>query len=533
MPEACAMRWRDVTARDRALVHACALAGVAVRIWYQHGRSFVGDEVGSLRWIEMPYGFLLTHFMDPWLSMNVYLAGLKALDTWSGRSTWVLIAPSLLASAATVVLTATLALRTAGPQIAVASAMLVAFNPYLVGFGVQIRSYMPYTACALAALVAALDWRAERTARRGVACAAWFGAATLLHLNAAYLLPGLAVAALHGDGRAPGRLVWDKELRTLVVPLAVAGLVVGLAYLPMAPDLRAVRAQWSEPAPSRPDALAWIAGAWLGGGWRGLPASFLTGLGLWYAVENRRSTRVLIGVVVLPIVAMSFTGVSHYPWGWARFLLPVLPALLVFTAAGAQIATRGRWTSAALAVGVVWLAWVPVLQAEKDDQRRFPWRTVAAHLDATLRDGDWVVEDGPGHASLLVSATAVERVAKYGSIRRYLRRPKGAGRLVLLDAGEPLRTNAPQVRFGQIQIVVYDARDRETAAAVLEADLVRTLGTRVAPELSGLYGLLLEVRAARGRGDPGAQLTRRFYESSRRTRTWRWMPLAKLPGAED
>src|SRR5437879_5018029 len=81
---------------ERRRLSAITALGLVLRVVYQINRSFVGDEAGTIHWISTSsYGFLFTHFIDPWLSMPIYLMLEKLLAELSGYSEWVLVLPSL------------------------------------------------------------------------------------------------------------------------------------------------------------------------------------------------------------------------------------------------------------------------------------------------------------------------------------------------------------------------------------------------------------------------------------------------------
>ena len=79
------LRLRELSRRERGILLALVVAGAALRIAYQWGRPFTGDEIGTLKFLEEDYGVLLSQF-GSWLTMNVYLAGLKALASEIGRA---------------------------------------------------------------------------------------------------------------------------------------------------------------------------------------------------------------------------------------------------------------------------------------------------------------------------------------------------------------------------------------------------------------------------------------------------------------
>jgi hypothetical protein len=526
-------RLAALPAVSRALLVAVTLAGLGLRLWHQAGRPFVGDEVGTLRYVRESYVFLLTHFRDPWLSMNVYLAAAKALLAAAGGSTWVLVVPSIVASTAVIPATEAVALRVADATVALAAAALVATNPYLVEQGVVIRSYALELACALGALIAVLDWARAPALRAGTSTAVWLAAAVLWNANALYLVPAIALVATLplGQPLAPAG-VRRRAATTLAVPSLVALVVVALAYAPVAADMRAVRANWSAPAPTAMSWLAWVATAWFGRGWAGVPVLALLAVGAWRALDARTPLRALLAVAAVPAILCSWTGLSHYPWGVARFLVIVLPPLLVVLAAGAHVVGRRPW-GAALAVAAVVACWVPQLGALAREQRDRPWPAVATWLRERIGPGtvvvcvDYAQELPPLTLEPLLgdASAAVQDVSALLAPAV----PATTRRLLVVNPHVPLATTATRRRFGGVQVVDYGRGDPAALAGAFAADLERTTAGRVDGELAGHYATLLAVVRARGGTDGDGRLTRLFYLSLQRTRRMRFVPPQQLP----
>src|SRR5262249_1412242 len=162
-------------------------------------------------------------------AMNAYMAFAKSIHDLFGAGAVAI--PSLLGGTALVPLVAACALRVAPVPVALAAAAFVAGNPYLVQQSAELRSYALFECAATASLAAALDWAARPSARAGVRASAWAALAVLLHANGIYLFAPLALLALVpiSQNVAP----WSERrasLGTLLVPAAVAGLVVAAAY---------------------------------------------------------------------------------------------------------------------------------------------------------------------------------------------------------------------------------------------------------------------------------------------------------------
>jgi uncharacterized membrane protein len=200
-------------------------------------RPFVGDEVGTLHWIASGYRFLFTHFIDPWLSTPIYLMLERFIARATDHDTWALVLPSLAAGVATVPLVAALGLRLASVRTALLAASFTAVHPYLVLYGVTIRSYSLMTAFTLAAAVALFDWMRRPSWRSGGACALCVAAALLFNANAIYQMPFFAAVFVHWLVR---RRDGPRAAASLLAPMLLAAAGVALAYAPVLGQMRAV-----------------------------------------------------------------------------------------------------------------------------------------------------------------------------------------------------------------------------------------------------------------------------------------------------
>jgi uncharacterized membrane protein len=214
-----AQRLRDSSAGFLVVLLAITIGGVALRFWYQWGRPFVGDEIGTIHWAKHDYGFILTSVIDPWLQMNAFVAMTKALAEASGWNAWVMNSPTLVAGVASIPLVAALALRVASPAVALTAALFVAANPYMLRWSVVMRAYGLLLAGVVVALIGALVWLRTGRWRDGALCAAGLALALLMHPNALYSAVALVPIVAIG---------WWRERRpvtSMAVPLAVRAIV--------------------------------------------------------------------------------------------------------------------------------------------------------------------------------------------------------------------------------------------------------------------------------------------------------------------
>ncbi len=502
---------RQLSPVERTVLALITVAGAGLRLWYQWGRPFVGDEVGTIIWAKRDYGFIFTSIVEPWLQMNAFVAMTKGLAEASGWNPWVMNLPTLVAGVALVPLVAGVALRVATPAVALVAAALAAGNPYLLLWSVTMRAYALLLVGLLIALMGALDWTRAGRWRDGVVCAAGLALALLMHPNAIYsavaLVPVVAVP-------------WWRERRaptSLLVPLAAAAVVVALFYWPLLPGLRAYSQRGAATPPTTMMWVPWAFGEWFGSGWLGLPSLAVLALGL-----RVPRLRPLFWMIVVPPVLASWAGLSGFPWAMARYLVAIVPPLFVVMAAG--VATLPR-PARLLAVVVLLATWVPQIAAMDREKRRYPWPRAAAYIAATTTSADVLVaaDDSNAHTALHTTASLPADGAAFGTVAAFLASTPPA-RLVVVQAGEPIPARTRQRRFRHIQVLTYAGDARADVAARALDDLERWLGDRIDPALTGPYKLVLELRTALGRGDPDGRWTRAYYECRMRTLKQRFLP---------
>ncbi len=506
------------------------VAGAALRIAFQSGRAFTGDEAGLVLFLPLSYGELLSTFREPWLSMHVYMALTKALSDFGGANAWLMVAPSLVAGLALIPLTAAIALRLASPRVALGAAVLVAANPSLIVYGVQLRSYGLLVALASASFLFFLDWQERGRVRDAWACALAGAGAVLMHAGA--LLFALFIAAwwltrVAADGRS-----WRERWRgtaTLWAPLGVAAAVTLLGYAPLLDDLSGYHGRWSGEPPTSLDYAPWVFGRWFGRGAWGLPSLALLATGLFVGIRLRRPVAGLALSLLVPMAALSFLGVLHFPWGYARYLVPALPLLLILLCSGADAAfgRRAPWIHA-LCIGVVLLGWIPGLGENFEEKRRYPWLAVARFLEDELGPGDALIttDERQLHPETALTALLGSGRAPFRSLATFVE-TTSPGRLVVVNPHEPIVPGDPERlmgRFGDVEILVYGGVDRRRSVAQLAGDLRRSTDGRVAAGLAGQYRLIRNAERLLDDAPPDPRWTALYYESASRTERIRRMP---------
>lgn len=482
---------------QRGLLLAIVLGGALLRIAYQSGRSFAGDEIGTLLFLKEDYAVLLGEFRS-WLTMNVYLAGLKALAAVAGNSPWVLVAPSLLASIAVVPLVAAITLRLSSARHALLAAALVAYNPYLVLYSVQIRSYMLLTLFVLLAILWLLDWQHAPGWRGGCKVAAASTAAFLIHPNGFYSVVALAawlVLLRRLDRPANWTRAQGRALASLLVPSGVMLALAGLVYWPLLDDMAVFRKQWSYTPPTNVAYLPELFENYFGGGYCSLVSLLVLAAGAWRASRENRAVLALALLVGIPMIVASLLGVSHFPWAYARFLIPGLPLLIVFMACAGP--TSGNRLAAGVLAGVPFLAWLPAHVKMFEWKRDYPWNTLRAELSAEVGGSDRILAidgmlkhelsgyDSPYEPRFVSPEGLVQLVPVASELR-----------LIVLSDEPHLVGPEPGRILGNVQVLAYRGQTGAEIALALARDLERMTAGRVESDLTSHYRIAFELYAA-------------------------------------
>lgn len=520
------LRLRDLPATARWLLVLLMIAGALLRAAYQYDRPFVGDEGGTMLYIAKDYRHLLTHFSDPWLSMNVYLCVVKFLAGATGGARWALVLPGFLAGIAAIPLMASLVLRFASRRTALLAAALMAFNPYLVEYGVVIRAYSLFILAVLAMLCALYDWCAGPRWRHGLAFGAWTLLALLMHLNTIYYLLFAAMLFLwrSWSARATPLSELVRASATLAVPVLVALAAAAAAYAPMFEPLREYKLRWSHTPPTPIDYLPQVATRYFGAGFFMLPSLALLAAGLWHASQKNHPLVVLGAAIVLPVAASSLLGSAYLPWAYARYFLPALPLLLIYLACGVGHLAGGRTVPGAALAAVLLASWVPAFRDGFVAKRDYPWIELQARVRQQMKPGDLLLPMDADGVSTGVNLYPYFPPKRFAAVAGYTRaQDAGEGGLIVITPSRPLVTRAPHGRAGKIQWVLYRG-SRTDIARTLLGDLLRTVGNDVSPRLVTHYQMILALGGEFGLPDPNGTFTDRYHRCRAATQRQRFLP---------
>jgi hypothetical protein len=504
----------QLSRKERVVLGAICLCTFALLAALQHGRVFLGDEIGTLRYLKESPSYILTHF-GTWLSMNYFILVEKGVAWLCGAADWRLTLLPIAAAVAIIPLTASLALKfTGSPRSALIAASLAAFNHHLLLWGPQIRAYSLLVALSLLAINEFFHWYRQRDWWSGAQCAGVVLLLLLAHLNGVYtvaflilLLMAESVSAGFSSGR---RFLWDS--RTLWIPLGGVAIIVGIAYWRLLPDIVKINREWGTDTP--PTSMGYIPQvftAFMGVGYAALLSVLLLLAGSWSAIREKRALLLLWGAIILGPILMSLQGVSVPSWAYARYLIFSLPLLLVLIAEGIDWLATHVWMGRGAAVvawgltAIVVLGWIPLVHAQFLAKEEWPYAQVATFLHTQMQESDVIVAGRSIGLSLsqffdnsedriMLPDSYVSKVASN------LDGPLSGRVFYVTGPGFLKDRKAPVRRFGRSEVTIYGG---DTARGLLEqwrADLLhRTAGCIVAP-FQGDYQLLavLEERLPSG-----------------------------------
>lgn len=495
------------------------LIALAIRLVVAWRMPLLGDEVGTWMYMGYDYRFILTTFRDPWLSMGPYIAGTKLWASWVGLDPLALRVPVIVAATFSVPVMAAVVLRLRGtPSVALLAAFLLAVNPCLVSFGVTLRSYSMVVLFTLAALHALLRWMDEPGWGIGVWCGVCCAAALLAHVCTLYYLVFLGLVFVGSMGcpsdRAGLVALWRNSV-SLIVPVAGLVLLASLSYWPQLDDMATFKVFWSGASPTPAAYIPYALEYYFAPGWLQMPTLLLL-LGGWVIVVKKRpALAAFIGAgVAAPMLIYAASGAQHYPWGSARFLIYVLPLLIIQLSFAVEYLTTARWKRLVVCVVLVG-SWCPGLHALYQKGTDRPWGEVAEILREWSRPTDAII--APGNDRLALVPFFTETPDRLVFARDYLTvetDPAIAGHRLFLVTPTKWTSRHPAIRQGNLQITLYVGESRRVTAIALIRDLQENLAGRANPLLAplSLDGLALMETLA-WNAEEQLELQRIYYHS--------------------
>jgi len=460
----------------------------------QHGRVFLGDEIGTLRYLKQTPAYILTHFR-PWLTMNYFILLEKGVASLCGATDWRLTLLPIGAAIAVIPLTASLALKLTGStRTALLAASLAAFNPYLVVVGPMIRAYSLLTAFSLLAINEFFHWRQWPRWWNGVRCAAAVLLLLLAHMNGIYVVAFLVLLLIVESLLGIKRFL--SESRTLLIPLGGVAIIVGLAYWRLLPELAQDTRKWAFDTP--PTSMGYVPPVfitYMGMGYAAWLCLPLLLAGCWSAAREKRALLLLCGAIVLGPVLMSLQGVSIDSGAAARYLIFSLPLLLILMAEGidwlarhVRLQARGAMAAWGLTALVV-ICWTPYIRAQFLAKEWWPYRRVAEFLHGQMQKNDVIVAGWSiGFALSQFFDNSKDRIMlpdRYVStVSKQLDAPL-PGRVFYVTGPSALDRRKVSVRrFDRLEVTTYSGRTAQELLQQWREDLLfRTEARVVAQEL--------------------------------------------------
>jgi hypothetical protein len=304
--------------------------------------------------------------------------------------------------------------------------------------------------------------------------------------------------------------------------MAVAFGAAGAAYLPLLEPMRAFRAGWSDTPPTSWSYLPEMVRLYFGRSAAAVPSLLLLALGAWNASQSNHRLALLGLGVLIPMALASLAGVAVLPWAFARFLVPVLPLLLLFVADGAVRLACSKPAPAAFVVLLLAASWTPALAALVEEKHDYPLIEIARYIE----------EQAPGPGEVLPIGGATRHHLKpYFDEQTFVTAPAlvrgapdGADRLLVVIPDLRIRTASPEQQLGKVQVVTYRGDSRAAIALTLLRELREALGRRVSPKLMEHYRLVLDLLPARASDGLRAEYTALYWKCLVRTKRHRFAP---------
>ena len=499
---------RQLPGRERFALGVIMILALLIRAWFQHDRLFWGDEIGTLYYIETSPEYLLSHFA-PGLTMNYFILAEKGIAWIFGATDWRLTLLPLAGAVATIPLTASLALKFTGSRrTALIAGGLAAFNPFLIYFGPQIRSYSLLVAFSLLAINEFFHWYHQRNWWNGVRCGTAVLLLLLAHINGVYTVAFLVLLVaieIVSRGWSGGRkFLWES--RTLWIPFSGAAVLIAVAYWRLLPDISKIARVWgTAPPPTSMRYLPELFSSYVGVGYLAFVVAILLLAGVWSGTQAQRPLLLLCLAIILGPVLMSLQGVSVYG-GEPRYLIFLLPLLLILLAEGIDWLARhvrmrrGAAVAAWGLTALIVLGWTPIVCRQfRTNTAAGVYVRVANFLHAKLRKGDIVVARwGDGFTLSQFFPTAKSFSQSFSlmpdqyinKVASRLDTPTG-GRVFYVTSPGGLKGRKARIQdLGQLEVAIYSG---DTARALLQEwreDLLARTAGRIAAPLHNDYQLL-------------------------------------------
>lgn len=464
--------------------------GAVIQILNAYHRPFVGDQIGTLINIEKSFSYLLTHF-EGWLTMNYFIAFEKLVFLLCGNHPGYLVALPLLAGIAIIPLTGFLALRFSNTKVALIAATLVAANPYLIHYSSIIRSYSLLTMFSLVVIIMFFRWYFSRTLKDGILVSGACYLLLLSHLNGAYVIAYiLIICGIDFLTRLTKKQ--KPEMVTFIVPMIVVFICTVASYYSMYPEIVRWGIIWHDNPPTSISYIPFVFGKYFSGNYYGWLTAFLLIVSFFISYKENKATFILLPCIIIPIIFISIQGVAHFPWAYARFLIFVIPILIIFLAESIDFTAtkifKGKKIAITITITALVIAtWLPNTYAVFKTKFDYPWQNAGKMIKDNYRKDDLILCDDL-YACLNIYPYTPGSTYNQAVVAAYNNINKNIGKTFFISKNAPVETAHPSYYFGKIQVIIYPRdNDKETVLRLREDLMKSTVTQEIRPELAEIY----------------------------------------------
>ena len=383
------------------------LAGGIVRFLLAYSLPFQGNECGTMRWICSSSQYILMHYQT-WLTMNIFILLEKMIASIFGEGFIAMRFISIVAGTGTILITAFLAARLlAQKSLGFVAAALVAANPYLIQHSVFARSYAAFIFFAVLLWLMFLRWRDNPDWNNSIGLAATSLLTILFHFNGALLIVWLLVVVLlevfrtrHDSEKLV--LLW-MAIKRLIIPMVFFIGVAAIFYFQLFREIPETAKRYRDTGFSLFDCLEFSFSTYFGDTLKVMPWLFLVFLlaGMFRIYKDDRYKFFwMILWIAIPISVLSVLGYSFVPWNYARYVVFILPVLIIICAGGIEylvtlFSKRTQGWLLMLVIFVIVLAWLPGVAKQFEHGRQNPYNKVFNYMSERRQEGDRILGIDP------------------------------------------------------------------------------------------------------------------------------------------
>lgn len=197
---------------------------------------------------------------------------------------------------------------------------------------------------------------------------------------------------------------------------------------------------------------------------------------------------------------MSIQGASTFPWAYARFLIFVVPIIILFIAEGIDFYSRTYFSKQSFRATTIMvlfliLTWLPQTIDIFDQKISQPWHRVAAFIQEHVQKGDVILgsdswdalhlhpyfseTDSLNPFQLQLNDDSLSHIAFRGHLTT----------IYFVTSIRAVNTAYPSYNFGKIQVIIYKPPPDQSSLRIMRDDLVSTVkaGKEIAPEFTTIY----------------------------------------------